>query len=112
MPSTNGDPWKIRAARNQALFRAINDELRIALPADDGNTITIACECADETCVETIEVSVERYAETRSDAKRFIVLTGHVYPEVEMTVAEEPQFVVVEKIGEAAEVVAAAAGSV
>lgn len=103
MLDTRGaDAWMVRAARNQSLFRAVNEELRLL--RSDADEVTIACECADLDCVEAIPIQRGRYAATRRDATRFIVLPGHVYPEVEHVVEEEPHYVVVEKIGEAAEV--------
>jgi hypothetical protein len=107
----NGESWAARAARNQALFRAINDELSARGGAGNPGALTIACECADTQCVGTIEIGFDRYEGVRSEATRFVVLRGHIYPDVERVVAEDDGFVVVEKIGEAA-VVAAADGAV
>lgn len=102
---------RVRAARNQALFRAINDELR-ARGGSSGNTeaVTIACECADAECVGTLEIDFERYEQVRRNAEHFIVLRGHVYPGVERVVAGDGGFVIVEKIAEAARVAAASHG--
>ena len=99
--------WEIRAARNQSLFRAINEELRVAGLTDDPKRLTIACECANTDCVETIELETDRYTEIRGEPTHFIVLGDHVFPEVERVVEDDPRFVVVEKLGEAASVAAA-----
>ena len=105
MPAEPNDPpWAGRAARNQALFRAINDELRVQGGSGNPETLTIACECADTECVETIEIDFDRYADVRRSPTQFIVLSGHVYPEVERTVAEDGGLVIVEKTGEAGRV--------
>lgn len=110
MPSDdNGAAWKIRAARNQALFRAINEELKVAIHALDPESLTIACECADPACVETLEVDAEQYAQIRAQPTQFIVLPGHIYPELERVIFEDARFQIVEKTDEAAAVVAAAA---
>lgn len=106
------DTWGIRAARNQALFRAINDELKGAQSAaGDPDMLRIACECADAACVETLEIDGGRYAEVRHKAKHFIVLADHVYPEIEYVVGEDTRYVIVEKTGEAGRFVEAADGS-
>jgi len=62
---------EIRAARNQATFRAVNEkmtELNDSFAALTG-TYTIACECADMSCVATLELTPEQY-ERRSGANR------------------------------------------
>jgi len=105
---STGQAWEIRAARNQALFRAINDELRGTSGANTRNALTIACECADVDCVETIDIDVEEYKDIRLNPTHFAVLAGHIYPEVERVLAERPAYVVVEKMGDAARVAAAA----
>jgi hypothetical protein len=107
----NGAAWKIRAARNQALFRAINEELKVATHALEPESFTIACECADPACVQTLEVEVGQYAQIRAYPTHFIVLPGHIYPEVERVIFEDARFQIVEKIGEAARVAAASEGS-
>jgi hypothetical protein len=107
----NGGAWKRRAARNQSLFRAINEELRGGTRALDPENFIVACECADPGCVETLEVDVEQYAQIRADPTHFIVLPGHVYPEVEDVIEQDARFQIVEKTGEAARVAASSDGS-
>jgi hypothetical protein len=97
---------EIRAARNQSLFRAVNEQIR-AVNETFGATssmFAIACECADVSCIETLEIPSAEYAAVRADPRQFAVLRGHVYPEVEKVVRELEQYVVVEKIAAAAEV--------
>jgi hypothetical protein len=109
--STRNGAWKLRAARNQALFRAINEELRVAARVLDPESLIIACECADPACVETLEIDAEQYAQIRADPTHFIVLPGHVYSEVERVIVEDDRFQIVEKIGEAGHVAASSTGS-
>jgi hypothetical protein len=101
--------WQIRAARNQALFRAVNEELERVGDVDDSSQLTIACECADRDCVETIAIDLKHYADVRRRPTHFIVLPGHVYSDVEDVVEKTSQFVVVEKRGRAAAVAEASA---
>ena len=95
---------EVRAARNQSLFRAVNDKLtdlnKAFVSAMD--TFVIACECADTTCVQTLTITPEAYAQVRTNPRRFAVLRGHVYPDVEDVVGEADTYVVVEKIATAA----------
>lgn len=93
-----------RAARNQALFRSVNEKLKEVNRAfaEQLNTLTIACECADTTCVEMLEISPLDYERVRADPLHFVVLPDHVYPEVEVVIGEEAGYVIVEKQGAAA----------
>ena len=106
-PATH-EEREIRAARNQALFRAVNEKLATLNEAfaEVAGTFAVACECADTTCVEMIDVAPEEYRAVRTHPRRFVVRVGHVYPEVEVVVHESPAYVVVEKLevaGETAE---------
>jgi 5-bromo-4-chloroindolyl phosphate hydrolysis protein len=104
MESVSGDEREIRAARNQALFRAVNEKLvglnEAFVSATD--TFVIACECADVTCVATLNIPPDAYREVRANPRRFAVLEGHVYADVEKVVGEADEYVVVEKIASAA----------
>ena len=102
---------EVRAARNQALFRAVNEKL-VRLNeafAQMVGTFSVACECADTSCVEMIEIASEEYRAVRAEPRRFVVRAGHVYPGVEVVVHESPAYTVVEKVsaaGETAELLA------
>jgi hypothetical protein len=105
MDGVPGDERELRAARNQAMFRAINERLTRDDPVSDlTGSHMIACECADPTCVQTIAISASQYEEVRREPRHFAVLPGHVYPDVETVVSESRTYVVVEKIGQAGEV--------
>ena len=97
---------EIRAARNQALFRAVNEKMTELNEAFVGVTgaYAIACECADTGCVQTVEIAPDAYEQVRANPRRFVVLHGHLYPEVETVVGEADGYVVVEKIEAAARV--------
>jgi hypothetical protein len=99
MDQKTQDDREVRAARNQSLFRAVNEKLRELNEAFSTVTETyaIACECADTTCVETLQIAMDDYLEVRKDPNRFVVLTAHVIPDVEQTVAQNDGYSVVEK---------------
>lgn len=90
---------EVRAARNQALFRAVNEKLRELNQALSTVTETyaIACECADPTCVETLHIAMDDYLKVREHPSRFVVITAHVIPDVERIVAQHDAYTVVEK---------------
>ena len=61
------------------------------------------CECADTECVSRISASVQEYEAARLNPRMFIVCPGHVYPRIEVVVAANERFALVEKIGDAGE---------
>jgi hypothetical protein len=75
--STNGAG--IRAARNQALFRSINEQIE------------------EIECMDRIVMSLQGYREIRRVPTHFFVKRGHVYPEFERVVEEHDGWVIVEK---------------
>jgi hypothetical protein len=105
MESTNHDSRELGAARNQALFRLVNEKMRELNGAMAAltETFAIACECADLDCLELIEIAPSDYDAVRAEPRQFVVWTGHVYPEIETVVRAAEGYVVVEKFGTAGE---------
>jgi hypothetical protein len=92
-----------RAARNQSLFREVNERLEaIAETFQDAAQTTFVCECAELGCTEQVALSMDEYEAVRNDPNNFAVLPGHVYADVERVVRENERFVVVAKLHEAA----------
>lgn len=60
-------------------------------------TFTIACECSNAQCLEMIEISPGAYLAVRKEPRHFVVLEGHVIPEIETVVRESADGIVVEK---------------
>jgi hypothetical protein len=98
---------ELRAAQNQILFRSVNDRILELGEKLSGSTpeLDFACECVDDSCIEKIRLSPQRFLAIESDANRFIVLRGHEIPEVEDIVAERDGFLIVAKRGAGAEFV-------
>ena len=66
-------------SRNEALFRAANEEIaraRNELGLLDGKT-PFLCECDDAACRTVVQLAVDEYDEVRADAARFVVVPGH-----------------------------------
>jgi hypothetical protein len=97
------DVAAVRAARNQSLFRGVNEKIEEINETFESmlERMDCVCECADDGCMERIEVSLKQYEEMRRVPTHFMVSPGHVLPDVERVVRDEGQFVVVEKLGEA-----------
>ncbi len=98
-----------RAGRNQSLFREINDRMRdlnegfSVVTPDSGEWV---CECADESCIELIRMSLSEYEAVRANPNRFFVKPDdeHLLPDVEQVVERTDRYWVVEKFGAGAEV--------
>ena len=94
-----------RAARNEALFRRVNERVEEVNRAFD--TILeegdFFCECADIDCMEMIAMTRSEYEQLREVSTHFAVKPGHVLPEEERVVEEHAGYVVVEKVGRAGE---------
>ena len=92
-----------KGAQNQALLREVNE--RIEQVVDDAANPEFLCECANEDCIETLQLSMGEYEAIRASPVRFPIKAGHEVSEFEDVVAEHEDYVVVEKFGEAGEVV-------
>jgi hypothetical protein len=99
------DPHGDRAARNEALFRRVNERVEEVNKAFE-SILTDAdffCECADVECMQKIRMALPEYEELRTVSTHFAVKPGHVDPENERVVEERTGYVVVEKFGHAGE---------
>jgi hypothetical protein len=91
-----------RNARNESLFREVNERISEVNPAFEvGGLIEFLCECGREACLETVSMTRDDYQRTRSDGDRFAVKPGHEDPTLERVLERHPDFVIVEKVGEA-----------
>lgn len=98
--------WEERAARNEALFREVNEQVQ-ALNGEDTparRSVGIVCECSDERCIERLTVPLAAYEHVRASSRRFIVAPEHVSEIVEHVVEHAAGYWVVEKDGRAARI--------
>lgn len=102
--SEDGGVQTVKAARNQALWREINE--RIKAVAQTSGQVEFLCECSRLDCTETITLSMAEYERIRSSPTRFPVVVGHDFPEIESVVEVSDGYAVVQKEGAAAEEVA------
>jgi hypothetical protein len=96
---SDGGVRAVKAARNQALWREINE--RIRLVAEDSGDVTFLCECANLECTESLHLSLAEYEHVRSSPKRFPIALGHEFPAFEDVVVADDRYAVVEKRGRA-----------
>jgi hypothetical protein len=97
----DSDEREIRAARNQALFRAVNEKIAVLNEAlgELAGTFSVTCECADNHCITLLEIAPDDYRDVRKSPRTFVVLPEHVQADVENVVSERDGYVVVEVIG-------------
>lgn len=92
-----------RAARNEALFREVNEQVAgLAERWDAAGSAGFVCECGNADCAEHLELPLGEYERVRSDPRRFVVLPDHVMAELEHVVEQAPRYVIVEKHAPAA----------
>ena len=100
------DLREVRAAEDQSLFRAVNDEIeRLNRTFAEFEPYgSWACECASTECMERIEMTLTEYEELRADPTHFAVFPaeGHVLADMERVVGRNERYWTVEKVGVAA----------
>lgn len=97
-----------RMARNEALFREVNEHVaEVSSQLDGASGIDFLCECADDACRAAITLNRAEYEAVRSDARQFVIVPGHTVPDIELMLVEGDRYAVVRKVGAAGELAAA-----
>src|SRR5437868_11656481 len=95
-----------RAARNEALFREVNENIA-RLEERYGTTESgpiYVCECANARCTEQLAIDPVTYRRVREQPRLFFVRPGHEDEQLERVVERHREYLIVEKTGEAGEV--------
>src|SRR4051812_5595165 len=101
---------ELRAARNEDLFRRINERLhsltqidRRAGPAMENDVERFVCECAQTNCSRVLELTTDEYVAVRAVNRRFVVFPddSHTSRELEDVVERHDGYWIVQKHGEA-----------
>jgi hypothetical protein len=90
-----------RVARNEALFRQVNERVREvseAFATLDPSSVDFVCECGNEDCADPVTLNLSQYEEVRAEPTWFFVVPGHVKPKIERVVLERDGYLVVEKL--------------
>lgn len=98
-----------RIGRNDATFREANEGIAAAAGGLDlADRIPFICECAEPACTAIVLLSLDEYEAIRDNATHFLNAPGHevAAQDAGRKVGDEPGYVVVEKLGRAAEVAA------
>jgi hypothetical protein len=88
-----------RLAQNQENFRDVNKRLgEVVSRAElDGNIIPFLCECADEFCLDRIELSLSQYEDAHVLPDSYVILPGHPRIEGEEVLEHLGTLLVVQK---------------
>ena len=98
--------WEERAARNEALFREVNeqvDSLSERQRSGAAQELLFICECSDDRCTERVTVPRAVYEDVRANPRRFLVVPGHDQA-FEHVVDRTERYAIVEKEGPAGDV--------
>jgi hypothetical protein len=101
------DSRQQRVAKNEALFRRVNErieEINEALPGDSESDFL--CECGNDDCTAPVSLTLSEYEEVRSDPTHFLIAHGHEAVDVETVVRETDRYAVVKKFAGEAERIA------
>lgn len=99
------DPREERLARNEALFRDVNERVREAAAAHGvgQHMYQFFCECSNVDCTFQLHATLAEYEAVRAHGSRFVVAPEHWLPEVETIAEKNERWWTVEKHGAAAE---------
>jgi hypothetical protein len=89
---------------HQALLREVNERIeQLNGSWDSEGADGILCECGHPGCMEKIEITAAAYERVRRVPIRFVVKPGHATAGSERIVEQTYDYLVVEKVGHAAE---------
>jgi hypothetical protein len=93
-----------RAARNEEIFRGINERIEEGAEQHGVNApLPFHCECGRISCLATIELPPPLYEGVIRERYRFVLAPGHEDAAIERVIERQPTYLVVEKVGEARE---------
>jgi hypothetical protein len=94
-----------RLARNENLFREINERVReiATVHGADLHLYEFYCECSNTDCTLRVELHLRDYEGVREHGNRFLIAPGHNLPDIEEIVERNEGWWVIEKEGRAGE---------
>src|SRR5438552_17981469 len=98
------DARRDRVSRNEAVYRAVNREIEHTseeLGEGPPGHLEVICECGEDGCSETLDLTVHEYDAAHAQRDRFVVAPGHEHGQIEHVVKRTERFLVVDKFGEA-----------
>jgi hypothetical protein len=89
-----------RLARNQALFREVNERLLELSESSQDGAMQFVCECSNEDCTLTINMNHKEYESVRGHSTFFVIATGHEILEIEKIIDRQDGWMIVQKVNE------------
>ena len=83
---------------NEALFRAVNEQIESLNQQLQAPDMQVVCECGDPQCVARLSITYEEYERVRKDPRRFVIAPGHDIPDVETVLEKHDEFHIIEKV--------------
>ena len=95
-----------RIAHNDATFRAANEQIAdYASDHEFVDQVPFICECATESCLVVVDLSLSEYEDVRSSPTSFFVAPGHQASEGNVSMVDDRgRYVLVEKDGRAGKI--------
>jgi hypothetical protein len=88
-----------RLARNQTLFREVNERLLELNDGQDRSTVFV-CECSNVDCAATMAIGKADYESVRAHPTFFAIVPGHEILEIEKVIDQKSGFTIVQKLTE------------
>ena len=98
------DETELRVARNETIFRDVNEAIQSGRWPGEKDAAAFRCECGLFGCRRLLELDISEYERIRAHPRRFLVAVDHNLPEAETVVEQHPTYLVIEKEGRAGEV--------
>jgi hypothetical protein len=86
------------------MYRAVNREIeQVSEELGEGqhDRLEVLCECGQDGCSETLDLTVAEYDDAHAQRDRFVVAPGHEDEQIEHVVTRTERYLVVDKFGEA-----------
>jgi hypothetical protein len=95
-----------RLAKNETLFRGVNEKVREVRGDTVGaeSLIQFICECGRGDCVEQVQLTLVEYEHVRSEPEYFLLKPGHELLDIEFVTERNDRFLVVRKQEEEAQI--------
>ena len=84
-----------RLAKNEALFREVNERVKDVAAAAEGDLIDFICECGDDDCTQVVALTQTEYEKVRADPRQFVVIPGHELPDVEDVAGQADRYLII-----------------
>lgn len=98
------DDTQQRIARNEDIFREINEGIRRGRwPGEEDSISGFRCECASLGCTDMLSLTFREYERVREHPRRFIIAPGHERLDAEAVVERRSGYLIVQKLGPAGE---------